>query len=300
MDHMMPEMDGIEAVRIIRAWEKDVPIVALTANALAGNMEMFLSKGFNGFIPKPIDIVQLDKVLNQWVRDKQTQETLQQSEKERKEIIPMNDDKQTTLLINIPGLDVKKGLALSGGKVENYRQVLIMFCKDIEDRLPIFQTVPEPDTLQSFVIQVHALKSASGSIGADEVSSLAADLEAAGRAEDLVLIQNKLPVFAEQLEELIKNIKPILENWEAENQSALHSLASIPHSLLKELEAALESYNGNEISRILEEIDEASHEQPLDPKTKEAIEQISDEVMMAEYSNAKKIVKELIEALYGE
>jgi CheY-like chemotaxis protein/nitrogen-specific signal transduction histidine kinase len=77
MDHMMPEMDGIEAVRIIREWEKQknrldnkVPIVALTANALAGNMEMFISEGFDGYISKPIDIIEINEALNKWVRDK--------------------------------------------------------------------------------------------------------------------------------------------------------------------------------------------------------------------------------------
>jgi CheY-like chemotaxis protein len=80
MDHMMPGMDGIEAVRIIRKWEEEqkngkseqsdirVPIIALTANALAGNMEMFMTEGFDAFISKPISIVQIDTVLNRWVR----------------------------------------------------------------------------------------------------------------------------------------------------------------------------------------------------------------------------------------
>jgi signal transduction histidine kinase/AmiR/NasT family two-component response regulator len=89
MDHMMPEMDGIEAVRIIREWEEQknqkkkknqlddkIPIIALTANALAGNMEMFLSKGFDGFISKPIDIVEIDSALNRWVRNKQNKGSL--------------------------------------------------------------------------------------------------------------------------------------------------------------------------------------------------------------------------------
>ena len=68
MDHMMPEIDGIEAVRIIRneigsEYARTIPIVALTANAIAGNEEMFLSHGFNGFISKPIDINRLDEML---------------------------------------------------------------------------------------------------------------------------------------------------------------------------------------------------------------------------------------------
>jgi signal transduction histidine kinase/CheY-like chemotaxis protein len=73
MDHMMPEMDGIEAVRIIRneidsGYARDVPVIALTANALAGNEEMFLENGFNGFISKPIDIMRLDEMIRKWIR----------------------------------------------------------------------------------------------------------------------------------------------------------------------------------------------------------------------------------------
>jgi CheY-like chemotaxis protein/anti-sigma regulatory factor (Ser/Thr protein kinase) len=85
MDHLMPEMDGIEATKLIRAWENEqqemanngeaakqtkIPIIALTANALAGNMEMFLSAGFDGFISKPIDIAEVDAALNKWIRVK--------------------------------------------------------------------------------------------------------------------------------------------------------------------------------------------------------------------------------------
>jgi signal transduction histidine kinase/ActR/RegA family two-component response regulator len=73
MDHMMPEIDGVEAVRIIRheidsEYARNIPIVALTANALAGNAEMFLENGFNGFIPKPIEIKLLDELLKKLIR----------------------------------------------------------------------------------------------------------------------------------------------------------------------------------------------------------------------------------------
>ncbi|GBU24224.1 aerobic respiration control sensor protein ArcB [Fibrobacteria bacterium R8-3-H12] len=71
MDHMMPKMDGIEAVKIIRSLDYEHPIVALTANAIVGQAEIFLENGFDAFISKPIDAKQLDAELNRYIRDKQ-------------------------------------------------------------------------------------------------------------------------------------------------------------------------------------------------------------------------------------
>ena len=106
MDHMMPEMDGIEATRIIRAWEDNLseserlPIVALTANALAGNMEMFLSKGFDGFIPKPIDLARLDEALNKFVRDRQSPEA-------KKNLVLLADANPANLRLGISALEAE-------------------------------------------------------------------------------------------------------------------------------------------------------------------------------------------------
>ena len=74
MDHMMPGMDGIEATKAIRAldsaYAKNIPVIALTANAVAGNEQMFLNNGFNAFLPKPFNVKLLDSIILQWVRDK--------------------------------------------------------------------------------------------------------------------------------------------------------------------------------------------------------------------------------------
>jgi len=74
MDHMMPGMDGIEATQIIRSLDSEyartVPIISLTANALVGNEQMFLEKGFNAFLSKPINIFKLDSIVKRWVRNK--------------------------------------------------------------------------------------------------------------------------------------------------------------------------------------------------------------------------------------
>jgi signal transduction histidine kinase/DNA-binding response OmpR family regulator len=77
MDHFMPGMDGIEAVKIIRELGYNQPIVALTANAILGQADMFLKNGFDGYISKPIDIRQLNITLNNLVRDKYPSETVE-------------------------------------------------------------------------------------------------------------------------------------------------------------------------------------------------------------------------------
>jgi len=221
MDHMMPQMDGIEATAAIRAWEKEqreenprllserpkgVPIIALTANAVVGMREMFIDNGFNDFLSKPIDVSKLDEMLDRWIPEEKRiigsgeQSSNSDSASNRNSLFP-----------NIPGVDTAKGIVMTGGTETGYRTVLSMFCKDVENRLPVLQTVPETDTLSAFIIHVHSLKSTSASIGAAQVSAMAAEIEAAGKAGELALIKKRLPAFAKRLAELIKNIRTALE-----------------------------------------------------------------------------------------
>jgi len=215
MDHMMPEMDGIEATAAIRKSEmkngasgnngKQIPIVALTANAVAGMREMFIENGFDDFISKPIDVSKLDEILDRWLTEKE--QITKQITNNKEQIINKEDQNQ---IFAILGVDVQKGVAMLRGSMTAYRKILIMFCKDISERLPQLQIMPEVDTLQAFIIQVHSLKSVSASIGAQEVSSHAAGLEAAGKAADMAFIREHLPGFTVQLAELEKNIRAVI------------------------------------------------------------------------------------------
>jgi len=204
MDHMMPEMDGIETVNEIRAWENEtecqvqVPIIALTANAVSGMREMFIEKGFNDFLAKPIDLSKLEEILDNWItRDKRENK----SDNKSKPVISVN-----TSFLSIPGVDTATGIIMNGGTLPAYRNILSTFCDDITVRLPFLKTEQKNETLSQFVIQIHALKSASASIGAAETSEEAARLEEAGKAGYLEYIKKKLPLFVRHLEELVDKI----------------------------------------------------------------------------------------------
>jgi signal transduction histidine kinase/CheY-like chemotaxis protein len=300
MDHMMPEMDGVEATEAIRAWEKEqqkknpdrpqTPIIALTANAVVGMREMFIENGFNDFIAKPIDVSKLDEMIYRWIpREKRSINNEQLAMSNEGQNNPPNKD--TASLLSIPGVDIQEGIAMTGGTVDAYIQVLTMFCKDAKSRLPLLQKIPDKDGLPVFITQVHGLKSASASLGVEKISAQAAMLEAAGYAEDMDFFREHLGAFTQQLAELVRNIEKTLEQKKPENQKPLDPSVLITHSsLFHELYEALQSQKITEIKRILKTLDQ----QAQDSKLKEILEQISDQVFMTEFENAVKIVKELI------
>jgi len=212
---MMPDMDGIEATTAIREWEakqgkrEGVPIIALTANAVSGMREMFLEKDFNDFIAKPIDVSKLDDMLDRWIpKEKKMLGSGEQGAGSRER--SSNNDPHS-LLHDIRGLDVQRGIALMGSEAK-YIKVLITFCNDAQERIEFFQKPPEEKDLHAFTIQVHALKSASASVGAVEISAYAARLEEAGRAGDIAFIEESLSEFVFLLTEMIKKITAVAGN----------------------------------------------------------------------------------------
>jgi CheY-like chemotaxis protein len=327
MDHMMPEMDGIEATAAIREWEEEsmsneqlamsnekraVPIIALTANAVSGMREMFIEKGFNDFLAKPIDVSKLDEMLNRWISKKKRGTGDQglgtggrsSEHSDASGLYPDSPNNKPRSPIPspqslppIPGVDIQRGISMTGGTMELYRQVIGLFRKDAEERLSVLQNVPDAGDLPDFITQVHALKSASASVGAAGISAKAAELESAGKAANIDFIRENLPGFAHDLAELAEGIRV----WEnavkkeapptGEDASAgMPSNNAAVTGLLQELAAALENKKAGEIDHILEDL----ARQTTDTKTKEAVEKISDNVLMTEYDSAAEILRSLL------
>jgi CheY-like chemotaxis protein/HPt (histidine-containing phosphotransfer) domain-containing protein len=204
MDHKMPEMDGIEATRHIRAmgegdaYYKSLPIIALTANAVYGTKEMFLENGFNDFLSKPIDTVGLNALLEKWLPREKRKNPAEELEK------PFVS--RAAGGIAIEGVDVVKGISLSGGNLESYLELLAVFQEDGFDKIGEIKTCLETGDLPLFVTHVHGLKSAAAGIGADKLSETAFALEMAGKRKDLSFIEALSPKLLADLESLLAGI----------------------------------------------------------------------------------------------
>ena len=287
MDHMMPEMDGIEATALIRSWEKEnskeaVPIIALTANAVSGMKEMFIQKGFSDFLAKPIDLSKLDEILDRWIIK---EKRINSAEVKLQNIV------QDTVSLSISGLNIEQGIAMTGGTEALYHTVLSMFCKDAEDRMPYFQTIPKEEDLLKFVTQVHALKSASASIGATSLSEKAEALEAAGKAQNIDFIKDNLSDFYDNLSLLIENIRAVkFSNTDTETIEALDSSFI---SILNELKSALVSEKVSEIDSIIDKLMTMS----MDAASRSTLDKISDDVLVTEFASAIASVEELMAKL---
>jgi len=191
MDHMMPKMDGIETTKKLRSMEYTNAIVALTANAIAGQAEMFLNNGFDDFISKPIDIRQLNVSLNRLIRDKQPQEVIEAAHKEKAELDKKRDNNQ-----GYQNLDA---------------QLAQIFARDAEKSVKIINLCLEnklnnENDTQMYIINVHAMKSALANIGEKELSLTAQRLEQAGREKDINVILSETYDFINKINLAVKEI----------------------------------------------------------------------------------------------
>jgi PAS domain S-box-containing protein len=235
MDHMMPVMDGLEVVKAIRGQGYARPIVALTANAVAGQAEMFLANGFDGFISKPIDIREMNVALNRFVRDRQTPETVAAARA------------------------AYGGHAAAGGAPPRTDYELgKIFTKDAEKAAAVLETYEArgsyaTDDLKMYVINVHALKSALANVGEAELSALARELEKAGRDRGTAFLSGKTPVFLGRLRAVMDKLRPPEAGEYGEGDVSGEDMAYW-RKMLSAIKGACAEYNTNAAKDALTEL----------------------------------------------
>ncbi|MDR0307482.1 MAG: response regulator [Chitinispirillales bacterium] len=275
MDYMMPEMDGIETFNKIRDMGYEKPIVALTANTVVGQAEMFLSKGFDSFLSKPIDVTVLNDVLNRFIRDKQMPEVIEEARASR----PLTVDAAPKTAQSV---DIDPNL-------------LTIFVRDVKRVLPTFEkalknidTISDKD-LRLFTIDVHAMKSALVNVNENALSATAAGLEAAGKNGDKKMISATLPRFFNDLSALIEKFTPDEdENCETADEN--------PEYLAKQLfvfKKECENYNKKGAKTIIAEL----CRKQCSRKTKELFSAFSEYLLHGDFEEAAAKAQEFAESL---
>ena len=261
MDHMMPNMDGIETAKILRGEGYNYPILALTANAITGQREMFLANGFDGFISKPIDIRQLNDSLNKFVRDKENGRMEAREKAFGKPDLPVDTLQNPSINkekvpVEIPGVDTEMALALYDGDVEIYLAVLRSYVPNALKVIEKLHNVSE-ETLSDYIIDIHGLKSINTNIGAEEIRKGALNLELAAKSGNISKVLAKNDAFLKEAKNLVSGIQAWLEQQDKRNRKKI--LPCPDRSLLARLRKSCEAYDINSIDEVMDELESADY-----------------------------------------
>ncbi|MDR1308452.1 MAG: response regulator [Deltaproteobacteria bacterium] len=294
MDHMMPGLDGLAATAAIRALpgRGDVPIIALTANAVSGMREMFLRSGFNDFLSKPIEVKRLFEIMERWIpAEKRVPAPDLGTSETPGEPVAKADP------LEVEGLDAAAGQVRTGESLPHYLDLLETFCRDARVRLPLLAETTDGGGARRFIPQVHALKGILSSIGADGLAKAAAVLEESGRCGQTGGSGVRLAVFRDELGSLVCRAEAALRRVRAQEACPLVEGATGPVEVpgLEEtvLWARLEEALGRE---DLDSIDTALgglRGLPLAPGRREILLAVAGDILAAEFQKAREAIVSL-------
>ena len=208
LDHMMPKMDGIETLEILKKEsliDERTVVIALTANAVVGAKEQYLNAGFNDYLSKPIEIKELEKMLRKYLPENPKEESQSTSAAE----IPVMSDDPLEALSKL-GLHTSEGISYCGGEEGFYFEILGDYAKAAGDNAEKLNRLKAEDNLGDYRILIHSVKSASKTIGARELYKDAYELEKASDSGDKAYVINNHDRFVEKYLRMAENLKGIV------------------------------------------------------------------------------------------
>lgn len=214
MDHMMPGMDGVEALHRLRAEgdnpNKDTVVIALTANAVAGSREMYLEYGFDNYFAKPIEADRLDEMLVNYLPPELIH--IEYDEKrDAGELADKADDSKTATEENdLLMIDRDMGIAYCMESEELYMEVLAEFCSQMDIYIPQFAEFFKDERWADYAVIAHAVKSNSRTIGATAFADVSFKHECAGKTGDITYIRDNYEEYIQQLKELVASVRKML------------------------------------------------------------------------------------------
>lgn len=261
MDHMMPGMDGVEVTRFIRNLPdekyKNLPIVALTANAIAEARALFIKEGFSDFLAKPIELSKLDEIINKWLQQINTTRVINASNAIVPDNLVPSDIPPQVMAVIDSSVDFIKGLK-TFGSLEIYTSILQTYLKTSREQINSFNDLLESD-FKKFVIEVHSLKGSSAAVFANKLSDLAAVLEQYGKQNNISEIKIALPALLDFSEKVFKDIEQFLSASAQQNSGQENHVEKInipegalSREFLADLENAFKNYDTEKLQELFQ------------------------------------------------
>ena len=317
MDHMMPEMDGVDTLHRIRdkagIYYANIPVIALTANAVAGAKEMLIAEGFQDFLSKPVEIASMHRILEKYLPDAkkiydfeddatdvQSGETVYNNH-ERDTIYEQLHNPQAS--VKEPGaetaredtaadIDEKQG-ALYCGSLEDFEDILKIHYEDYEENSRKIQAFYDSKDWKNYVILVHGLKSSMKSVGIMKLSDMCLGLELAGKENRIdYILKNHDAMMAEygRIHDVIGNRLGITQKINADLTNIKNLDEDSLAGLLNRFENAVYSFDEEQMLSILNELmDYKYHETVLAPKLSPLVKKVNNCDYMSAYDNLIKI-----------
>lgn len=298
VDHIMPEMDGIEVAQTIRSihskYSKEVPIIALTANVAKDVEQCYLDSGMNDYLAKPIQEEKLVEILKKWVPEGKQQLSKITDISVNNEEIEIKEIKLKKLKEIIPDIKIDKGLKINLYNEDNYLRILKMFIEenDIEKVEKCFNK----NDIKNYTIYVHGIKGTALQIGADSLSNLARDLELAGKEQNWDFITKKHNNFIYYYTNILEKLKEIFREEERiEDKEIVEDI--VLRSELEKLLGIIENTDRDGIEAQLNKVFS------LYISNKELIEklyEIKRKVQIFDFDEAEEITKHILTNLLVE
>ena len=207
LDHMMPEMDGIETFEQMKKqahMNKDTPVIILTANAVVGAREMYLEYGFADYLSKPIHRDELIEMIMRHLPGRPTNDDAKNTVTQQKEDTPMADEYKK-LAERFPMLDIKAGMSCCMEDAEFYTEMIEIYLQG--DKRQVIEKAIETGNMKEYETYVHALKSTSLNIGATDLSERARALEFAAKEGNIRYIEENHGAVMQKYGELLGSLQ---------------------------------------------------------------------------------------------
>jgi len=281
LDHRMPEMDGIETFhemqKLENTYNRNTPVIALTANAISGAREEYYKEGFTDYLSKPVDSSRLEEMLLEYLPEEKVSKKgdADYITDARKEETREAEAKAYAKAILVTGIDMQAAIN-NCGSAELLLEVLTDFWLTIDDKAAKIEEFENEGNIKDYTIYVHGLKSSARTIGAMKLSEMAAHLEQCGNEKNFEEIYEKTPGLLETYRSFKQQIAPAMKDDENKDEK--------PEIPVEELESAFQG---------MREFIEASYFDSAD----DIMKMLSEYNIPEEYESKYKEIKKLLAAV---